>query len=53
MKFIQVLEEVTGIEQSKIDKYVEDFRKSIGFTPEELESLKNEDIDCSYVCICI
>lgn len=45
MKFIQVLEEVTGIEQSKIDKYVEDFRKSIGFTPEELESLKNEDID--------
>ena len=45
MKFIQVLEEVTGIEQSKIDEYVEDFRKSIGFTPEELESLKNEDID--------
>ena len=33
MKFIQVLEEVTGIEQS------------IGFTPEELESLKNEHID--------
>ena len=45
MKFIQVFEEVTGIEQSKIDEYVEDFRKSIGFTPEELESLKNEDID--------
>ena len=50
MKFIQVLEEVTGIEQSKIDKYVEDFRKSIGFTPEELESLKNEDIDKIVLC---
>ena len=45
MKFIQVLEEVSGIEQSKIEVYVEAFRKSIGFTLEELDALKNEDID--------
>ena len=45
IKFIQVLEEVTGIKQDKIELYIEDFRKSIGFTFEELESLKSEDID--------
>lgn len=45
MKFIQVLEEVTGIPQSEIEVHVENFRKSIGFTLEELDSLKNEDID--------
>ena len=45
IKFIQVLEEVSGIPQSKIEVYVDEFRKSIGFTLEELESLKNEDID--------
>ncbi len=45
IKFIQVLEEVTGIKQDKIELYIEDFRKSIGFTFDELESLKSEDID--------
>lgn len=45
IKFIQALEEVTGIEQGKIELYVEDFRKSIGFTLEELDNLKNDDID--------
>ncbi len=45
IKFIQALEEVTGIKQDKIELYVEDFRKSIGFTLEELDHLKNEDID--------
>ena len=45
IKFMQVLEEVSGLSQNDIETHIEEFRKSIGFAPEELEALKNDDID--------
>lgn len=45
IKFMQVLEEVSGLLQNEIETHIEEFRKNIGFAPEELEALKNDDID--------
>ena len=45
MKFIQLINEKSGISISELEGLVEDFRKEKGFTESELEALKQDDID--------
>ena len=45
MKFIQLVNEKTGISIPEIEEYVENFRKERGFTEAELAALKKDDID--------
>ena len=45
MQFVQLLMDMTDITRDKLEEYLEDFRKKIGFTPEEMETLKKDDLD--------
>ena len=45
MKFVQLVNEKTGISIPEIEEYVENFRKERGFTEAELTALKKDDID--------
>lgn len=45
MKFYQLLTEKAGIAMDEIDAKLDDFKKAMGFTDNELEALKNDDFD--------
>lgn len=45
MQFLQLLVENSNIKVSKIDGYLDEFQKEYGFTDEEKEALKQDDID--------
>lgn len=45
MKFLQLLVENSSIKVSKIDGYLDEFQKEYGFTDNEKEALKRDDID--------
>lgn len=45
MKFVQLVNEKTGISIPEIEEYVENFRRERGFTEAELTALKKDDID--------
>lgn len=45
MQFLQLLVENSNIKVSKIDGYLDEFQKEYGFTDDENEALKQDDID--------
>ena len=45
LQFVQLLMDMTDITKEKLEEYLEDFRKKIGFTAEEMEILKKDDLD--------
>jgi len=45
MKFLQILVENSSIKISKIDSYLDKFQEEYGFTDDEKEALKSNDID--------
>ncbi len=45
MKFLQLLVEKSSIKVSKIDGYLDKFQEEYGFTDDEKEALKRDDID--------
>ena len=45
LQFVQLLMDMTDISKEKLEECLEEFRKKIGFTPEEMEVLKKDDLD--------
>lgn len=45
MKFYQLLTDMAGLSLSKIDEYMNGFKNANGFTDDELEALKEENIE--------
>lgn len=45
MQFLQLLVENSSIKVSKIDVYLDEFQKELGFNNDEMDALKQDDID--------
>jgi CheY-like chemotaxis protein len=45
MQFVQLLMDMLSITKEEIEDHIENFRKKIGFTPEEMEILKKDELD--------
>ncbi|MCR5210699.1 MAG: response regulator [Lachnospiraceae bacterium] len=45
LQFVQLLTDLTDIGATKLDEYIEDFRKKSGFSDKEMDALKKDDID--------
>ncbi len=43
--FVQLIDDVAGISNSDVEKYLKDYQTSHGFTDHEIETLKIDDID--------
>lgn len=45
LQFVQLLTDLTDISKERLLEYLEEFRRQSGFTAEEMEALKRDDID--------
>ncbi len=45
LQFVQLMTELTGLSSSEVDQFVKEFQKDSGYTDQEMDDLKADDID--------